>query len=183
MKIILLFITLTWIVLPEISQAAFKQRPSKLRVTLEEIEISPNENMGLLGTSYLLRLNKNIYTGLGIYSAVTGERGGFCRDHRRVSSVPSGRRRWDHGSRRHPYRGRSGVRVARARCRADTSGRTPEAVAEDTRSCLAASGTRRALAPRPQSRYPGARRGLRAASIGPGPGPGPAAVAGSRWPL
>ncbi len=77
MKIILLLVTLSGLLLPSISQAAYKQRPTQLRLTLEEIDVAADEKMGLLGSSYLLRLNHGFYTGLGIYSAVTGERGGF----------------------------------------------------------------------------------------------------------
>jgi hypothetical protein len=77
MKIVLLLVTLSWVIMPASAQAAFKQRPSKLRLTFEEMDLPANEKMGLFGSSYLLRLNRNIYAGLGIYSAVTGKRGGF----------------------------------------------------------------------------------------------------------
>jgi len=76
-KVFSILITLSWLVLPIVAQAALKQRPSMLRLTFEELELTGNENMGLLGSSYLVHLNRNLYTGLGIYSAVTGRRGGF----------------------------------------------------------------------------------------------------------
>lgn len=60
-----------------LAHAALKQRPSLVRATYEQIDLPDNETMGLLGTNYLLHLNRNIYAGLGIYSAVSGKRGGF----------------------------------------------------------------------------------------------------------
>lgn len=48
-----------------------------LRASFETVEISPEEDLGLLGTSYLIEPNENFYYGLGVYSAVTGKRGGF----------------------------------------------------------------------------------------------------------
>ncbi len=38
---------------------------------------NPEINMGLTGIHYNLLLNKSLYTGLGFYGAVNGERGGF----------------------------------------------------------------------------------------------------------
>jgi len=76
-KLTCLFILLAWGNFSVTSQAAFKQRPSMFRLTAEQIDLPDNETMGLVGTSYLLHLNRNIYAGLGIYSAVSGKRGGF----------------------------------------------------------------------------------------------------------
>ena len=51
------------------------------RTTYEEIEISDTEKMGLLGSSFLFNKKINtifeLYSGLGIYSSVSGDRGGF----------------------------------------------------------------------------------------------------------
>jgi len=60
-----------------IAQASMKSRPAMLRFSAEELTLPGNEKMGLLGSSYLVHLNRYLYTGLGIYSAVTGQRGGF----------------------------------------------------------------------------------------------------------
>lgn len=59
------------------AQASIKPRSSMVRFTAEELTLPGNETMGLLGSSYLVHLNRHFYTGLGIYSAVTGQRGGF----------------------------------------------------------------------------------------------------------
>lgn len=45
-------------------------------VTYDNLELPNNEKLGLLGTSYIYDFD-NLYLGLGIYSAVSGERGGF----------------------------------------------------------------------------------------------------------
>ncbi|MDH5300489.1 MAG: hypothetical protein OEW58_03925 [Gammaproteobacteria bacterium] len=47
------------------------------RFSYEEIQLPDGERMGLLGGNYLLRNDHNVYLGLGIYGAVTGQRGGF----------------------------------------------------------------------------------------------------------
>lgn len=49
---------------------------NSLRTTYENINIHPNEEMGLLGINYL-RHNDNFYYGAGLYGAVKGKRGGF----------------------------------------------------------------------------------------------------------
>ncbi len=95
MKTALLLITLASITLSSVSQAAFKQRPTKLRLTLEELDLSGDEKMGLLGSSYLLRLNRNIYAGLGIYSAVSGKRGGFFTGGLEMGVNKRVGRRWE----------------------------------------------------------------------------------------
>ncbi len=46
-------------------------------ITYDSLSLPNNENLGLLGTSYLYDFQHNIYFGIGVYSAVTGERGGF----------------------------------------------------------------------------------------------------------
>lgn len=54
---------------------------NQFRTTYEELNISNKETMGLLGTDFLFdkKMNKNwdLYSGVGIYSAVKGDRGGF----------------------------------------------------------------------------------------------------------
>lgn len=45
--------------------------------TLENIDISSTEDMGLLGLGYFIDINKNYYIGTSVYGAVSGERGGF----------------------------------------------------------------------------------------------------------
>jgi len=45
-------------------------------ITYDNLELPNNEKLGLLGTSYIYNFD-NLYLGLGIYSAVSGERGGF----------------------------------------------------------------------------------------------------------
>jgi len=62
---------------PLISSAKIHKRPTLIRLTAEEIDLPAGEKMGLLGSSYLVRLNRYVYTGFGVYSAVTGQRGGF----------------------------------------------------------------------------------------------------------
>lgn len=48
-----------------------------VRTSFETVKISSDEDMGLLGTSYLVEANKNFYYGASVYGAVTGKRGGF----------------------------------------------------------------------------------------------------------
>ena len=47
------------------------------RITFENIKLSDDEDMGLVGLNYLLEPNNNFYYGLGVYGAVSGDRGGF----------------------------------------------------------------------------------------------------------
>jgi len=47
------------------------------RISFENIKISPSEDMGLSGLSYLFEPNDNIYYGASMYGAVSGKRGGF----------------------------------------------------------------------------------------------------------
>lgn len=51
--------------------------PSVVRVNAERVRLPGRENMGLLGTSYLLQVAPNIYAGPAAYGAFTGQRGGF----------------------------------------------------------------------------------------------------------
>jgi hypothetical protein len=54
---------------------------SRVRAGYEELTLPDNESLGLLGLGYLIdkRLSEraSFYYGLGVYSAVTGQRGGF----------------------------------------------------------------------------------------------------------
>ena len=59
------------------SSQAFKPMDGFYRFTYETLQLPQNENMGLLAANYLMFVNENAYTGIGLYSAMTGERGGF----------------------------------------------------------------------------------------------------------
>ncbi|QTD37361.1 hypothetical protein JL193_14860 [Polaribacter batillariae] len=48
-----------------------------LSINMPQLEIPNEPNMGFSGIHYNLFLNKDFYTGLGIYGSVTGIRGGF----------------------------------------------------------------------------------------------------------
>lgn len=48
-----------------------------LSIDMPETSITSESNMGFSGIHYNLFLNKSFYTGVGIYGAVSGERGGF----------------------------------------------------------------------------------------------------------
>jgi len=73
----LILIALLPLVTIPFAQASMKLRPAMVRFTAEELKLPSNEKMGLFGSSYLIHLNRYLYSGLGIYSAVTGKRGGF----------------------------------------------------------------------------------------------------------
>lgn len=62
---------------PENPSQAIKPTDGFYRFTYEVLQLPQNENMGLLGVNYLILVNDNAYAGIGIYSAMTGERGGF----------------------------------------------------------------------------------------------------------
>jgi len=47
------------------------------RFTYEELDLPNQETMGLAGGNVLLNLTEHIYSGLGVYGAVRGQRGGF----------------------------------------------------------------------------------------------------------
>lgn len=48
-----------------------------LSLEMPETNITNEPNMGFMGIHYNLFLNKNFYTGAGIYGAISGKRGGF----------------------------------------------------------------------------------------------------------
>jgi len=58
------------------SETKLPQISGLYQFSLENIALSDSERLGLLGTNYLLEKN-NGYVGLGVYGAVTGDRGGF----------------------------------------------------------------------------------------------------------
>ncbi len=47
------------------------------RISYETVSLSGNERMGLAGIHYLLDVTPRLYAGLGLFGAVTGNRGGF----------------------------------------------------------------------------------------------------------
>lgn len=64
-----------------LSQFAFSFEPlptihQAYQFSVEEISLPGDERMGLVGGNYLLK-HKNWFTGLGVYGAATGDRGGF----------------------------------------------------------------------------------------------------------
>ncbi len=52
-------------------------KPGLYRTTYETVTLPDDEEMGLVGINYLLRSETGFYYGLGVYGAVTGQRGGF----------------------------------------------------------------------------------------------------------
>lgn len=50
---------------------------NSLAFSYDELKLPDNESMGLMGGHYLFHLNHNVYSGLGVYGAVKGRRGGF----------------------------------------------------------------------------------------------------------
>ena len=48
-----------------------------LRTSYESVTISPSEDMGLLGISYLFEPNEYFYYGASVYGTLSGKRGGF----------------------------------------------------------------------------------------------------------
>jgi len=48
-----------------------------LSIEMPITNIPDEKNMGFTGIHYNLLLNKNFYTGVGLYGAITGARGGF----------------------------------------------------------------------------------------------------------
>jgi hypothetical protein len=50
---------------------------NNLRLTYETVQLPNDEDMGLVGLSYQMKLGEYGYGGLGVYGAATGERGGF----------------------------------------------------------------------------------------------------------
>ena len=51
--------------------------PAMFRASVEQIELSASEKMGLVGTGYLVDIAPNLYLGGAVYGAYSGERGGF----------------------------------------------------------------------------------------------------------
>ena len=49
----------------------------EFRIGFESVELLKGERMGLLGGSYLIDVGDSNYLGLGVYGALTGQRGGF----------------------------------------------------------------------------------------------------------
>jgi len=66
---------------PSLCKADTKKVDVSLRLTYDRLELPKNETMGLLGSSFLIdkKLNTSLrfYSGISVYSAVTGIRGGF----------------------------------------------------------------------------------------------------------
>ena len=62
---------------PPADSAALVYVPSVIRVNAERIRLPGKENMGLLGTSYLVQVAPNVYFGPAAYGAFSGQRGGF----------------------------------------------------------------------------------------------------------
>ncbi len=65
-----------------VSRAAFAEESVDLwhgaeRISYETVTLSDNERMGLAGFHYLLDVAPPLYTGLGLFGAVSGDRGGF----------------------------------------------------------------------------------------------------------
>ena len=52
-------------------------RPTSFRLGFETITLPGNENMGMVGGSYLLETLPNLYFGPAAYGGMTGKRGGF----------------------------------------------------------------------------------------------------------
>ncbi len=69
------FLIICGISVPLLAGSLFVQK-GHYGVTYDVLTLPRNEKMGLLGTSYLYDFG-HAYVGLGIYSAVTGHRGGF----------------------------------------------------------------------------------------------------------
>lgn len=59
------------------TSTASTQAKASVRVNLEQIMLPADEPMGILGTSYLIEIQPNLYFGPAAYSSITGQRGGF----------------------------------------------------------------------------------------------------------
>lgn len=70
-----IFLTTVFLTMSLIASDLFVQK-GHYQITYDNLKLPENESMGLLGTSYLYDFNDS-YIGLGIYSAVSGHRGGF----------------------------------------------------------------------------------------------------------
>lgn len=53
------------------------RKPAMFKFGFERINLSSNETMGMLGTSYLVEVSPRLYLGPAAYGAITGQRGGF----------------------------------------------------------------------------------------------------------
>jgi hypothetical protein len=62
---------------PEIKNQKGFMKLDFLSLKMSETSIANEPNMGLTGIHYNILLNEKFYTGVGIYGAVTGKRGGF----------------------------------------------------------------------------------------------------------
>jgi hypothetical protein len=74
-KLSLLF--LPFLLLPSLFASSINIEKASLRTSLENVKLTNNEDMGLLGLNYLLEPNEYFYYGVGLYSAISGDRGGF----------------------------------------------------------------------------------------------------------
>lgn len=59
------------------AESPLKEKDLFFRTTYETAILPGNEKMGLLGLNYLISFTPWLYSGLGVYSAEYGERGGF----------------------------------------------------------------------------------------------------------
>lgn len=57
--------------------APLKRENAAVRFGVEKIKLPADEEMGMLGSSYLVEVARNTYFGVSAYGAVTGQRGGF----------------------------------------------------------------------------------------------------------
>ncbi len=57
--------------------SAFQNHDGILVLSYEPVELPAQETMGLLGGTYAIKAGKYQYLGLGVYGAVSGDRGGF----------------------------------------------------------------------------------------------------------
>lgn len=55
----------------------WKTREALLRFTYEELELPGDERLGLAGGNWLIPVTPWLHTGIGVYGAVSGDRGGF----------------------------------------------------------------------------------------------------------
>ncbi len=57
--------------------ASLSRTPTSLRFGLENIQLTAQENMAMLGVSYLFEVSPRLWIGPAVYGAVAGDRGGF----------------------------------------------------------------------------------------------------------
>jgi len=58
-------------------ESGLTRRAAQARVTLERIKLPANEKLGLVGTTYLVDIDKGFSAGPAAYGAISGQRGGF----------------------------------------------------------------------------------------------------------